>query len=78
MGTEYIHIPHSLIKELKQQNNLTISPNGIMFVKKKVRTGVLPLMLSEILRTRIMVKKSMGYYKKEHKNIYKTLDSRQF
>eukprot|EP00127_Corallochytrium_limacisporum_P000880 Clim_evm13s29 gene=Clim_evmTU13s29 len=39
--------------------NLTVTPNGIVFVKQSVRIGVLPRMLDELLRTRIMVKASM-------------------
>lgn len=37
----------------------TVSPNEVMFVNSSCRVGVLPRMLSEILQTRIMVKKAM-------------------
>ena len=46
------------------------------FVKPHIKRGILPKMLSEILNTRIMVKKSMKLYDKKEKT-YKMLDSRQ-
>jgi DNA polymerase zeta len=40
------------------QDEIHVTPNGVMFVKKNVRGGVLPRMLDEILKTRVMVKKA--------------------
>lgn len=45
-------------------------------LQSSVRKGVLPSMLEEILRTRIMVKQSMKAYKQE-KALMKLLDARQ-
>lgn len=36
-----------------------VAPNGLMFVKPEVRSGVLGRMLRELLDTRIMVKQAM-------------------
>jgi DNA polymerase zeta len=37
----------------------TVAPNGIMYVKKDVRRGLLGRMLAELLETRVMVKQAM-------------------
>ena len=42
--------------------NIIVSPNNVAFVKRSVREGILPRMLSEVLNTRIMIKKSMKIY----------------
>ena len=42
---------------------VTVSPNGVVFVKDHVRRGIMPRMLEEILNTRVMVKKSMKLHK---------------
>ena len=42
---------------------MTISPNGVVFVKDHVRQGIMPRMLEEILNTRVMVKHSMNLHK---------------
>jgi DNA polymerase zeta len=54
-------IPMDQLKALK--DHITISPNGVVFVKSHVRQGVLGRMLTEILETRVMIKKSMKSYK---------------
>jgi len=53
-----------------------VSPNGVMFVKKAVREGILPKMLSEILDTRVMVKSSMGLHR-DNRHLLKVMESRQ-
>ncbi|CAN9507584.1 unnamed protein product [Ophioblennius macclurei] len=58
------------------RNDITVAPSGIAFVKSSVRKGVLPSMLEEILRTRIMVKQSMKAYKQD-KALMRLLDARQ-
>ena len=35
---------------------MTVTPNGVMFAKPKIRQGILPRLLTEILDTRVMVK----------------------
>ena len=56
-----LDIPMNVISALK--DHIIISPNGLAFVKPHIRRGVLGRMLSEILDTRFMVKKSMKGYK---------------
>ncbi|XP_067841160.1 DNA polymerase zeta catalytic subunit isoform X2 [Heptranchias perlo] len=67
-------VPPELLHRL--WNDITISPNGVAFVKPSVRKGVLPSMLEEILKTRIMVKQTMKAHKKD-KALTKLLDARQ-
>jgi DNA polymerase zeta len=38
---------------------LVIAPNGVAFLPQRVRPGVLPRLLHEILATRVMVKAAM-------------------
>ncbi|CAB3369259.1 Hypothetical predicted protein [Cloeon dipterum] len=53
-----------------------VSPNGVAFVQKSVRQGILPAMLSEILETRLMVKQSLKFNKKDE-TLAKVLHARQ-
>ncbi|XP_065331760.1 DNA polymerase zeta catalytic subunit isoform X2 [Cloeon dipterum] len=53
-----------------------VSPNGVAFVPKSVRQGILPAMLSEILETRLMVKQSLKFNKKDE-TLAKVLHARQ-
>ena len=55
---------------------MIIAPNLNCFVKPEIKQGLLPRMLSEILNTRIMVKKSMKLFAK-NKKVHRMLDSRQ-
>ncbi|KAM9840374.1 DNA polymerase zeta catalytic subunit [Aulostomus maculatus] len=73
-GCTSLRVPPDLLYQLR--NDITVSPNGIAFVKSSVRKGVLPSMLEEILNTRIMVKQSMKAYKQD-KALMKLLDARQ-
>ncbi|XP_051510617.1 DNA polymerase zeta catalytic subunit-like isoform X2 [Myxocyprinus asiaticus] len=73
-GCTSLRVPPDLLYQLR--NDITISPNGIAFVKSTVRKGVLPSMLEEILKTRIMVKQSMKAYKND-KALFRLLDARQ-
>ena len=69
--------PHGLLKRLA--NDIWISPNGIMFVRKEVRQGLLPRMLREILETRVMVKNTMKREEvKADKLLHRILNARQF
>ncbi|XP_060704706.1 DNA polymerase zeta catalytic subunit [Hemiscyllium ocellatum] len=67
-------VPPELLHRL--WNDITISPNGVAFVKPSVRKGVLPSMLEEILKTRIMVKHAMKAHKKDNA-LTKLLHARQ-
>lgn len=73
-GCASLSVP--LTEQKKLQNDITISPLGIAFVKPNVRRGIMPKMLDEILKTRIMVKKSMKE-NKDNKSVVKLLDARQ-
>uniref|UniRef100_A0A4W5MVD9 DNA polymerase zeta catalytic subunit n=1 Tax=Hucho hucho TaxID=62062 RepID=A0A4W5MVD9_9TELE len=73
-GCTSLRVPPELLYQLR--NDITVSPNGIAFVKPTVRKGVLPSMLEEILNTRFMVKRSMKAYKQD-KALMRLLDARQ-
>eukprot|EP00064_Thunnus_orientalis_P003050 superscaffoldBa00000242_g3058 len=73
-GCTSLRVPPDLLYQLR--NDITVSPNGVAFVKSSVRKGVVPSMLEEILNTRIMVKQSMKSYKQD-KALMKLLDARQ-
>ncbi|XP_058174189.1 DNA polymerase zeta catalytic subunit [Anopheles ziemanni] len=75
-GASHLRIPPKMLKALMDKNLITFSPCGIAFVKKRVREGVLPRMLSEILNTRLMVKKSMKLHKTNNV-LQRVLHSRQ-
>ena len=53
-----------------------LSPSRVLFVKKHIREGLIPIILKELLLTRIMIKKSMKLYDK-NSEIYKFLHNRQ-
>ncbi|XP_059486071.1 DNA polymerase zeta catalytic subunit isoform X2 [Neocloeon triangulifer] len=53
-----------------------VSPNGVAFVSRDVRQGVLPAMLNEILETRLMVKQALKFNKKDEV-LAKVLHARQ-
>jgi len=54
----------------------SVSPNGLMFVKHRVRKSLLSKMLSEFLDTRVMIKQSMKFTK-DDKALTKMLNARQ-
>lgn len=73
-GCAHLRISPKTLNRIK--NDVTVSPNGVVFVKEHIRKGIISKMVEEILNTRIMVKKSM----KEHKNdkgLHRLLDARQ-
>ena len=53
-----------------------LSPCRVLFVKKHIKEGLIPIILKELLLTRIMIKKSMKLYDKKSE-IYKFLHNRQ-
>ncbi|CAH1225134.1 POLD1 [Branchiostoma lanceolatum] len=73
-GCSSLKVPPGTLRKLRDR--LTVSPNGVAFVTKDVRKGILPGMLQDILNTRIMVKKSMKDHKQD-KNLTRMLHSRQ-
>ncbi|XP_053237663.1 DNA polymerase zeta catalytic subunit [Podarcis raffonei] len=73
-GCTSLRVSPDLLYQLR--HDITVSPSGIAFVKPSVRKGILPKMLEEILKTRIMVKQSMKAYKND-KAITRMLEARQ-
>ncbi|KAK7058956.1 DNA polymerase zeta [Paramarasmius palmivorus] len=63
-----------LLEKLKE--HIIVSPNGLIFVKRHVRQGLLPRMLTELLDTRVMVKTAMKSVKND-KIITRILNARQ-
>uniref|UniRef100_UPI00358FBFE1 DNA polymerase zeta catalytic subunit isoform X3 n=1 Tax=Myxine glutinosa TaxID=7769 RepID=UPI00358FBFE1 len=57
-GCTSLTVPVQLLRRL--QGCITVSPNGVAFVKASVCKGVLPSMLWDILQTRLMVKRSLS------------------
>jgi DNA polymerase elongation subunit (family B) len=75
-GCTSLFLPDALIRRLDLHRDIYIAPNGCAFVKAHIRKGVLPIMLEDILKTRVMVKNSMKIHK-ANANLLKVLDSRQ-
>ncbi|XP_060046584.1 DNA polymerase zeta catalytic subunit isoform X2 [Erinaceus europaeus] len=73
-GCTSLRVPPDLLYQIR--HDITVSPNGVAFVKPSVRKGVLPRMLEEILKTRLMVKQSMKTYKQD-RALSRMLDARQ-
>lgn len=75
-GASQLRVSPTHLRKLLDQNLVTVSPCGAVFVKANVREGVLPRMLREILDTRLMVKQSMKLHKSD-KVLQRILHSRQ-
>ena len=65
-----------MLRNLIERDLINISPCGVVFVKPKIREGILPRMLKEILDTRQMVKQSMKLHK-SNSALQRILHSRQ-
>ncbi|GAA5859597.1 hypothetical protein JCM8547_006156 [Rhodosporidiobolus lusitaniae] len=74
LGVSESDLPDGLLHLLK--DDITISPNGIMFAKPHIRVSLLSKMLSELLDTRVMVKSSMKGIEGD-KALMKLLNARQ-
>ncbi|KAK9377526.1 uncharacterized protein V1513DRAFT_456365 [Lipomyces chichibuensis] len=57
LGVTSLDLPDGILSLLKDY--LTVSPNGLIFVKQSIRRSLLAKMLTEILETRVMVKNEM-------------------
>ncbi|CAF3526155.1 unnamed protein product [Rotaria sp. Silwood1] len=75
-GCTSLTISDKVLSNLNLDTDIFCSPNGIAFVKRHIRRGILPVMLEEILATRVMVKNTMKLIDKKS-TLYKTLDARQ-
>ncbi|XP_077018786.1 DNA polymerase zeta catalytic subunit isoform X1 [Tamandua tetradactyla] len=73
-GCTSLRVPPDLLYQIR--HDITVSPNGVAFVKPSVRKGVLPRMLEEILKTRLMVKQSMKTYTQD-RALSRMLNARQ-
>ncbi|KZT52402.1 hypothetical protein CALCODRAFT_520743 [Calocera cornea HHB12733] len=73
-GVTDLNLPPGILELLK--DDITISPNGMMFVKEHVRRSLLSKMLSELLDTRAMVKQGMKTAKGD-KSLLRLLNARQ-
>jgi len=60
-GAFNLKISPDVLERLFGNDQIHVSPAGVAFVKKSVRTGLLPIMLQEILDTRILVKSCMKH-----------------
>ncbi|KAJ7225506.1 hypothetical protein GGX14DRAFT_639250 [Mycena pura] len=73
-GVTDLDLRPGLVENLR--DHITVSPNGMMFVKPEVRAGLLGRMLAELLDTRVMIKQAMKGVK-DDKALRKVLDARQ-
>ncbi|XP_017078698.1 DNA polymerase zeta catalytic subunit isoform X1 [Drosophila eugracilis] len=75
-GASQLRVPRQMLQKLMEHDLITVSPCGVVFVKREVREGILPRMLTEILDTRQMVKQSMKLHK-DSSALQRILHSRQ-
>ncbi|KAK6143919.1 hypothetical protein DH2020_024267 [Rehmannia glutinosa] len=59
------------------RHELLVTPNGVVYVPSKVRKGILPRLLEEILSTRIMVKQAMKKLAPSQLVLHRILNARQ-
>ncbi|GAB2211577.1 hypothetical protein Drorol1_Dr00024896 [Drosera rotundifolia] len=64
-----------VLRELNEE--ILVTPNGVMFVPSKVRKGVIPRLLEEILSTRIMVKQAMKRLAPSQQILQRIFNARQ-
>lgn len=79
-GCSDLNVDQEEIKRLLKTKSIHVSPCGVAFVKKNIKHGVLPRMLSELITTRAMVKDQMKEnMKSKHPNmrLQRILDHRQ-
>lgn len=74
----YVHARDMSQSGQQAQDLPFLSPNGSVFCRKEVRHGILPLMLKEILDTRLLLKRSMKLHSgPEDEILRRVLDARQ-
>ncbi|KAM3581203.1 DNA polymerase zeta [Umbelopsis sp. WA50703] len=73
-GMDMLDIPPDILRLMEEHIN--VSPTGLMFVKPSIRKSLLAKMLSEILDTRVMVKRTMSEHEND-KGLHRLLDARQ-
>lgn len=65
----------NVLRDIKHE--ILLTPNGVMYVPSKVREGVLPRLLDEILSTRIMVKQAMKKLAPSQQVLQRLFNARQ-
>ncbi|KAK2976052.1 hypothetical protein RJ640_024780, partial [Escallonia rubra] len=65
----------SVLRDINSE--ILLTPNGVMYVPSKVRKGVLPRLLEEILLTRIMVKQAMKQLAPSQQVLHRIFNARQ-
>lgn len=68
IGAGKVKVPPELLKLL--ENDITLSPNGLMFAKSTVRKSLLAKMLADLLDTRVMVKSTMKFLDSSMEQLY--------
>lgn len=79
-GCSQLYVEEEEIKRLFKSDDITVAPCGVAFVKKNIRHGILPKMLSELIVTRAMVKDQMKQNMKldrPNRRLQRILDHRQ-
>ncbi|KNC53096.1 uncharacterized protein AMSG_12260 [Thecamonas trahens ATCC 50062] len=72
------HLAMGETARLARSEALVAAPNSVLFTKPELRPGVLPKMLSELLETRVMVKKALSKARAAgHEALARMLDARQ-
>lgn len=73
----HVAMPRGLLAALHAHNDITVSPNGVMFARLRVRKSMLAQMLEEILAARINVKRLMRMFGAHDAELRKLYDSKQ-
>ncbi|KAE9593684.1 hypothetical protein Lal_00036393 [Lupinus albus] len=75
LGVSSFSPEQHVLQNLKDQ--ILLTPNGVMFVPSKIRRGVLPRLLEEILSTRIMVKQAIKMLAPSEQVLQRIFNARQ-
>ncbi|KAJ1724305.1 DNA polymerase zeta, partial [Coemansia erecta] len=75
LGVSSLDLPPGLLNALKE--HITVSPNGVAFVKPSVRRGLLGRMLQELLESRIVIRDAMKRWGSDNAVLCKKLDAWQ-
>lgn len=75
LGVSDLKLPQGLLS-LLQRDNITVAPNGMIYVKPNIRKSLLAKMLTEFLDTRVMVKNGMKT-NKDNAAFQKLMNNRQ-
>lgn len=76
-GASHLRLPSDPQSLLELVDEMNVSPCGVAFLPSRVRRGVLPAMLEEILNTRLMVKASLKKCGEDDASLKRVLHSRQ-